>query len=52
MRALVDTHALYWYVEGDLQLSTTARTIMQDASNEVLISPASYWEMAIKRMPG
>ena len=30
------------------QLSATARTLIQDASNEILISPASYWEIAIK----
>lgn len=48
MRALLDTHAMFWYIEGDPQLSTTGRTIIQDASNEVLISPASYWEIAIK----
>jgi len=48
VRVLLDTHALYWYIEGDSQLSTTARTLIQDASNEVLISPASYWEIAIK----
>src|SRR5205814_10398858 len=29
-------------------LSPTARRLIQDASNEVLISPASYWEIAIK----
>jgi len=48
VRVLLDTHALYWYIEGDSQLSTTARTLIQDAANEVLISPASYWEIAIK----
>jgi PIN domain nuclease of toxin-antitoxin system len=48
VRVLLDTHALYWYIEGDSQLSTTACTLIQDASNEVLISPASYWEIAIK----
>ena len=48
MRILLDTHAMYWYIEGDPQLSTTARTLIQDASNDVLISPASYWEIAIK----
>lgn len=48
MRLLLDTHAMYWYIEGDPQLSATARTLIQDASNEVLISPASYWEIAIK----
>jgi PIN domain nuclease of toxin-antitoxin system len=45
---LLDTHAMYWYIEGDPQLSATARTLIQDASNVVLISPASYWEIAIK----
>jgi PIN domain nuclease of toxin-antitoxin system len=45
---LLDTHAMYWYIEGDPQLSAIARTLIQDASNVVLISPASYWEIAIK----
>lgn len=48
MRLLLDTHAMYWYIEGDPQLSATARTLIQDASNDILISPASYWEIAIK----
>lgn len=48
MRLLLDTHAFYWYVEGDQQLSATAQTLIQDATNIVLISPASYWEIAIK----
>lgn len=48
MRVLLDTHVMYWYIEGDPQLSTTARTLIRDVSNEVLISPASYWEIAIK----
>jgi PIN domain nuclease of toxin-antitoxin system len=48
VRLLLDTHALYWYIEGDAQLSSSARTLIQDASNEILMSPASYWEIAIK----
>jgi PIN domain nuclease of toxin-antitoxin system len=48
MRLLIDTHALYWYVEGDAKLSTKAQSLIQDATNEVFISPASYWEIAIK----
>jgi PIN domain nuclease of toxin-antitoxin system len=48
VRLLLDTHAMYWYIEGDPQLSATARTLIQDASNEILLSPASYWEIAIK----
>ncbi|MGH7171941.1 MAG: type II toxin-antitoxin system VapC family toxin [Gemmataceae bacterium] len=48
MRVVLDTHALYWYIEGDPRLSAYAQTLIQDASNDVLISPASYWEIAIK----
>ena len=48
MRLLLDTHAMYWYIEDDPQRSGPARTIIQDASNEILISPASYGEIAIK----
>jgi PIN domain nuclease of toxin-antitoxin system len=48
VKLLLDTHAMYWYIEGDPKLSATALTLIQDASNEVLISPASYWEIAIK----
>jgi len=45
---LLDTHSMYWYIEDDPQLSGRARTLIQDASNEILVSPASYWEIAIK----
>ncbi len=48
MRLLLDTHAMYWYIDGDPRLSATVQTLIQDASNEVLISPASYSEIAIK----
>jgi PIN domain nuclease of toxin-antitoxin system len=48
VRLLLDTHAMYWYIENNPQLSGPARALIQDASNEVLISPASYWEIAIK----
>ena len=48
MRLLLDTHAMYWYIAGDPQLSAIARTLIQDASHDILISPASYWEIAIK----
>ncbi|WP_165220067.1 type II toxin-antitoxin system VapC family toxin [Aquisphaera insulae] len=48
MRLLLDTHAMYWYVDGSSQLSETARSLIQDLDSEVLISPASYWEIAIK----
>ena len=48
MRTLVDTHALYWFIEDDDRLSEPAIDTIGDPENEILISPASYWEMAIK----
>jgi PIN domain nuclease of toxin-antitoxin system len=44
----LDTHTLYWFIEGDPQLSTPALTTISDPANQVLLSPASYWEIAIK----
>ena len=48
MRILLDTHALLWYYLGDAQLSTKARDLIDDPANSKLVSPASYWELAIK----
>jgi PIN domain nuclease of toxin-antitoxin system len=48
MRMLLDTHAFLWFVLGDSQLSSPAQALIVDAANEKLVSPASYWEIAIK----
>jgi PIN domain nuclease of toxin-antitoxin system len=48
MKHLLDTHTLLWYTLNDPQLSLTAKTLILDPANEILISPASYWEIAIK----
>jgi PIN domain nuclease of toxin-antitoxin system len=48
MRLLLDTHAFLWFVLGDPQLSQTALDQIVDSSQAKLISPASYWEIAIK----
>ena len=48
MRHLLDTHTLLWYTLADPQLSATAKSLILDPSHEILISPASYWEIAIK----
>lgn len=48
MRVLLDTHAFLWFVLGELKLSSTARGHIEDPGNEKLVSPASYWEIAIK----
>ena len=48
MKLLLDTHSFLWLVTSDLQLSANALTLIADVNNEVLLSPASYWEVAIK----
>lgn len=48
MRLLLDTQAILWYLEGDRRLTTTARSLIDDASNDCLVSVASLWEMAVK----
>lgn len=48
MRLLLDTHAFLWFVLDEPQLSATARALIADPSNEIDVSPATYWEIAIK----
>jgi len=48
VRLLLDTQALVWYTHTDPKLTTVAKTAIQDGTNEVFVSPASYWEIAIK----
>lgn len=48
MRLLLDTHTLLWSAENDAQLSGPAAALILDPANEKLVSPASYWEIAIK----
>ena len=48
MSWLLDTHALTWFAFNDPQLPAHARTIIEDPANEILVSPAAYWEIAIK----
>ncbi len=48
MRLLLDTHALLWFYLDDPQLSAKARSLILDPSHSKWVSPASYWEIAIK----
>ncbi len=48
MKALLDTHAFLWWNTNDSQLSETARGIISDGRNEIFLSAASAWEIAIK----
>jgi PIN domain nuclease of toxin-antitoxin system len=48
VRLLLDTHALLWFLLDAPQLSATAKALISDSANDIEISPASYWEIAIK----
>jgi PIN domain nuclease of toxin-antitoxin system len=48
VNALLDTHTLIWYALDAVHLSETARGLIADTDNEILVSPASFWEIAIK----
>lgn len=48
MRLLIDTHILIWFLEGNKLLSKQHRQIIANPQNDIFISIASLWEMAIK----
>jgi PIN domain nuclease of toxin-antitoxin system len=51
-RLLLDTHVLIWWFEGSAQLGVVARQEIGEVQNEVFVSAATIWEMAIKKQLG
>lgn len=52
MKLLVDTHVLIWIAHDPDRIETGARKAMQDATNELLVSVVSAWEIAVKQSLG
>lgn len=56
MRVLLDTHALLWAIGEPARLSSAARKLIVDRSNDLAVSAASAWEIATKvrigKLPG
>ena len=52
MILLLDANALLWWLADDPTLSRQARRAIADPGNDVLVSAASVWEIAIKRAIG
>jgi PIN domain nuclease of toxin-antitoxin system len=48
MKLLLDTHTFLWLVEGSPKLSPAAQAALADPANELFLSVASVWELAIK----
>ncbi|MCX5494177.1 type II toxin-antitoxin system VapC family toxin [Kaistia dalseonensis] len=52
MRLIVDTHILIWMILSPHLLPPAAKAIIEDESNDVIVSVVSLWEVAIKRRLG
>ncbi len=48
MKILIDTHALLWFFSNHDDLSEKARRAIENSSNDVFVSIASFWEISIK----
>ena len=48
MTLLLDTHVLLWTMAADSKLSKRAAALMRDEANELVVSTASLWEIALK----
>lgn len=52
MKFLLDTHTFLWWTLDDPQLSARARDAIGNGENEIYLSAASAWEIAIKAAKG
>jgi PIN domain nuclease of toxin-antitoxin system len=48
VKLLLDTHAFLWLVDGSPKLSAIAGAALADPINDLFLSAASVWELAIK----
>ncbi len=52
MRAVLDTSVFLWFISDSDRLSINARNYIADMENELILSVASLWEIAIKTSLG
>lgn len=52
MRLLLDTHALLWWLTNDTRMGASARALIADRDNDVLVSVVSLWEIILKSRIG
>ena len=52
MKVLIDTHTFLWWNTEDPQLSALVKEITADGRNDIFLSAASVWEIAIKTAKG
>ncbi len=51
-KILIDTHVLLWWLSDDDSLGEVSRKLMADPRNEIFVSGATSWEIAIKKKKG
>ena len=52
MRVLLDTQIALWALTGSARLGLLAQGLIEDPANEIYVSAASVWEIAIKHALG
>jgi PIN domain nuclease of toxin-antitoxin system len=52
MKLLLDTHAFLWWDSNDARLPDVLHSAIAAPRNEVFVSAATIWEIAIKRASG
>jgi PIN domain nuclease of toxin-antitoxin system len=52
LKLLLDTHLALWAITDSPRLSAPARALISDLTNELYVSIASLWEIAIKHALG
>ena len=52
MKLLLDTHTFLWWITDDPRLSSRVQSLIADKTNELWLSVASAWEIAIKAQLG
>ena len=52
MTVLIDTAVMLWFYHDETRLTPLAHRTVADKANQVLVSAAGFWEVAIKLSTG
>ena len=52
MEVLLDTHAVWWFLNGNEKMPDSARGIILNAANTIYVSIATIWEVGMKMSIG
>ncbi|MGB3640605.1 MAG: hypothetical protein WBA39_23975 [Rivularia sp. (in: cyanobacteria)] len=42
MKYVIDTHALIWFIEGNLRLGGNAKTVLSDSSSKLILPVTAF----------